>query len=145
MFRRMVAHRSHIAIVDDDPAMRQAVGRLCGAASLANRSFSSAEEFLASDAPEEASFLILDIQLPGLSGFELHEALTKRGLQLPVVFITGQDQPLSREKARKAGAAAYLTKPFSAADLIAALRGHVPASGKSPSPNTNQPPIQTTP
>jgi FixJ family two-component response regulator len=121
----MVAHRSQIAIVDDDPAMRQAVGRLCGAASLPSRCFSSAEEFLASEAPEETSFLILDVQLPGLSGFDLYEHLHQRGIRLPVVFITGQDQPLSRQKALKAGAAAYLTKPFAAADLIAAIRGRI--------------------
>jgi FixJ family two-component response regulator len=138
MFRRMVAQSSQIAIVDDDPAMRQAVGRLCGAAALPNRCFSSAEEFLASDALEDASFLILDVQLPGFSGFELHEQLMKRGIRLPVVFITGQDQPLYREKARMAGAAAYLTKPFQAAELIAAVRGHLLAD-ESPSPSTNQP------
>ncbi|MCU0776446.1 MAG: response regulator [Akkermansiaceae bacterium] len=134
MIRPMVAHRCQIAIVDDDPAMRRAVGRLCVASQLPNRCFSSAEEFLASDAPEETSFLILDVHLPGLSGFELHESLTKRGIRLPVVFITGQDQPLSREKARKAGAAAYLTKPFAAADLIAAVRGQI--RDESPSSKT---------
>jgi FixJ family two-component response regulator len=133
MFRRMVAHRNPIAIVDDDPAMRQAVGRLCGAAALETRCFSSAEEFLASDAQEETGFLILDIHLPGLSGFELHEHLASQGIHRPVVFITGQDQPLSREKAHKAGAAAYLTKPFAAADLLAAVRG---GSTDSPSEKT---------
>ncbi len=132
MFRRMVAQSSQIAIVDDDPAMRQAVGRLCGAAALPNRCFSSAEEFLASDALEDANFLILDVQLPGLSGFELHESLTKRGIHLPVVFITGQDRPHCREKARKAGAAAYLTKPFATADLLAAVRSQFPDSRNSP-------------
>jgi FixJ family two-component response regulator len=137
MFRAMVAHRSQIAIVDDDPAMRQAVGRLCGAAALPNRCFSSAEDFLSSDAVESATFLILDVQLPGLSGFELHEHLMKRGIHLPVVFITGQDQPHSREKARKAGAAAYLTKPFPAAELIAAVRSQWPSAGKSPSTTNN--------
>ena len=139
MFRRMVAHRSQIAIVDDDPAMRQAVGRLCGAAALPSRCFSSAEEFLTSDALEDASFLILDVQLPGFSGFELHEQLMKRGICLPVVFITGQDQPLYREKARMAGAAAYLTKPFPAAELIAAVRKYLPAPTEFLSPSTNQP------
>jgi len=123
MFRAVIAHRNQIAIVDDDPAMRQAVGRLCGAAALESRCFSSAEEFLASDAQKEVGFLILDIHLPGLSGFELHDHLMNRGIDLPVCFITGQDQPLSREKARMAGAAAYLTKPFAAADLLAAVRG----------------------
>ena len=124
MFGGMDARRSGIAIVDDDPAMRQAVGRLCAAVALPSRCFSSAEEFLASDAVDSVSFLILDVQLPGRSGFELHEHLLERGIQLPVVFITGQDQPHRRTKARQAGAAAYLTKPFPAADLIAALRGH---------------------
>jgi FixJ family two-component response regulator len=131
MFPIMVMHRSQIAIVDDDPAMRQAVGRLCGAAAMPNRCFSSAEEFLTSDALEDSNFLILDIQLPGLSGFELHEHLVSRGIRLPVVFITGQDQPLSREKARKAGAAAYLTKPFAAADLLAAVNGGCPQPTES--------------
>ena len=131
MFRGMVAHRSHIAIVDDDPAMRRAVGRLCGAAALPSRCYSSAEELLTSDALEDAGFLILDVQLPGLSGFELHEQLMKRGIRLPVVFITGQDQPLYREKARMAGAAAYLTKPFPAAKLIAAVRKHLPVPDQS--------------
>ena len=124
MLRSMVAPAPQIAIVDDDPAMRHAVARLCGAVSLPNRSYASAEEFLASDAVADATCLILDVQLPGLSGFELHDHLLKRGIHLPVVFITGQEQPHGREKARKAGAAAYLTKPFPAADLSAALRGH---------------------
>lgn len=131
----MIAHRNQIAIVDDDPAMRQAVGRLCGAATLNTRCFSSAEDFLASDTQEETGFLILDIHLPGLSGFELHEHLVSQGIHRPVVFITGQDQPLSREKARKAGAAAYLTKPFTAADLLAAVRG-----GCTESPSTTSQP-----
>jgi FixJ family two-component response regulator len=136
MFRDLVTHQPAIAIVDDDPAMRQAVGRLCGAAALTSRSFSSAEEFLASDAQEEAGFLILDVDLPGLSGFELHEHLVSRGIHRPVVFITGQDQLISREKARKAGAAAYLTKPFAAADLLAAVRSECPESTQSATTDT---------
>ncbi len=122
----MVAPHASIAIVDDDPAMRQAVGRLCGAAALPSRCFSSAEEFLSSDAPEETAFLILDVQLPGLSGFGLHQSLLQRGIRLPVVFITGQDQPQYREMSQKAGAAAYLTKPFAAVELISALNSYLP-------------------
>jgi FixJ family two-component response regulator len=138
MFRAMVAHRSHISIVDDDPAMRQAVGRLCGAAHIPNRCFASAEDFLTSEAVDSSSCLILDIQLPGLSGFELHEQLRERGIHLPVVFMTGQDLPLNREKALKAGGT-YLTKPFPSTDLIAAVRGHI----QDESPSTNTQPPQT--
>jgi FixJ family two-component response regulator len=136
MFCRIVAHRNKIAIVDDDPAMRQAVGRLCGAAALSSRSFSSAEEFLASDAQEETGLLILDVHLPGLSGFELHEHLVSRGIRRPVVFITGQDQPINREKASEAGAAAYLTKPFAAADLLAAMSDSCSQPTESPITDT---------
>jgi FixJ family two-component response regulator len=141
----MVALRSQIAIVDDDPAMRQAVGRLCGAAAFSSRCFSSAEDLLASAALDEAGFLILDIHLPGLSGFELHERLLILGIELPVVFITGQDHLINREKARKAGAVAYLTKPFAAAELIAALRSHGAGPAESPSVSSRPPTDPTTP
>lgn len=124
----MVADQFHIAIVDDDPAMRRAVARLCGASELPSCSFASAEEFLESDSPELASMLILDINLPGLSGFELHDHLKHMGIELPVVFITGHDQPLNRERARRTGAAAYLTKPFPADLLINAVRSQMPAN-----------------
>lgn len=127
MFAFMAAHSPQIIIVDDDPGMGQAIERLCGAVDMPARRFPSAEEFLASDAIDSASMLILDVNLPGLSGFELHDLLASRGIHLPVVFITGQDQPLSREKARMAGAAAYLTKPFRSGELLEALHSHLPA------------------
>lgn len=134
----MVAHRSHISIVDDDPAMRQAVGRLCGASHIPNLCFGSAEDFLSSDAVNSSSCLVLDIHLPGLSGFELHDRLRQCGIEVPVVFITGQDHPHNREKALKAGGA-YLIKPFPAADLLAAVSLEI----KDESPSTTTPPIQT--
>lgn len=141
----MVEHHSHIAIVDDDPAMRQAVGRLCCAADLPCRCFPSAEDFLSSDSVHHASLLILDVRLPGLSGFELRDRLAILGISLPVVFITGQDQPLSREKARMAGAAAYLTKPFEASQLISAVRRHLPAGAIAPSHDRHSETIPHTP
>ncbi len=115
---------SRIAIVDDDPAMRQAVGRLCRAADLPCSCFTSAEDFLNSDRVGHFSLLILDVNLPGLSGFELHHQLALRGIKPQVVFITGQDQPLSRKSARHAGAA-YLTKPFKGEALISIVRRHL--------------------
>lgn len=133
----MVAQQFRIAIVDDDSAMRRAVARLCAASDLPCHGFASAEELLDSEALETADILILDIQLPGLSGFDLHESLLKRGIRMPRVFITGQDQPIHREKARKAGAVAYLTKPFPAAELIAAIRAQSPTMEASPSTTTS--------
>lgn len=128
MLCHMVAHHSEIVIVDDDPGMGQAIERLCGAVRMPARCFASAEDFLASDALDSASILVLDVNLPGLSGFELYDLLAGRGIHLPVIFITAQDHPLSREKSRKSGAAAYLTKPFRGSDLLEALHSHLPAA-----------------
>ena len=122
----MVAHQSHVAIVDDDPAMRRAVARLCGAADLRCRSFASAEEFLDSDAPQHAAMLVLDVHLPGLSGFDLHDQLRRRGIALPVIFITGHDKTFNRERAHRTGSG-YLTKPFPSEMLLKAARGHMAA------------------
>jgi FixJ family two-component response regulator len=124
----MVPPPSPIAIVDDNLGLGRAIGRLCEVLALPFRCFGSAEEFLVSDALHDTSLLILDVQLPGLTGFELYDHLLSRGIHLPVVFVTGQDDALSRAKARAACAAAYLPKPFRANELITALRKHFPVT-----------------
>jgi len=116
-----------IVVVDDDPSMLQALERLLGAAGMSVRSFHSPEALLASDAIGHASCLVLDVELPGLSGFELQHHLAAAGIELPVVFITGHDHPLFRHKAGLAGAD-YLTKPFPGRDLLRAVRRHLPAA-----------------
>jgi FixJ family two-component response regulator len=64
---------------------------------------------------------VLDIQMPGLSGFDLQERLAAARLPIPIIFITAHDDPLTRERARKSGAIAYLTKPFDAHALLEAV------------------------
>lgn len=117
-----------IIVVDDDMSMSQAVERLLAAAGWPSRSFASAEDFLASDAVARASVLILDIQLPGISGLELFRQLKAAGGAPPVIFITARDQPDIRDQAREAGAAACFIKPFDGNQLIQTIRHHLPAA-----------------
>lgn len=117
-----------IIVVDDDVSMSQAIERLLAAAGWRVRSFASAEELLASGASAGAAVLIFDIQLPGMSGLALHRHLAAGGPVPPVIFITAQDRPNTRDIARQSGAAAYFTKPFAGRELIQAIHQHLPAA-----------------
>jgi FixJ family two-component response regulator len=110
-----------IFLIDDDSSMRHAIERILSLGGYAPKSFSSAEALLDSGKVVEASCLILDVHLPGLTGFELYEELLRYGKPPPVIFITAYDEPESRETADKIGAAAYFTKPFSGRELVAAI------------------------
>ncbi|WP_035611358.1 response regulator [Haloferula sp. BvORR071] len=117
-----------IIVVDDDTSMSQAIERLLAAAGLRSRCFGSAEELLESGASSGAAVLILDIQLPGMSGLDLFRQLSSTGHVLPAIFITGQDRPNIREQAQKSGAVAYFTKPFEGRELIEVIHRHLPAA-----------------
>jgi len=111
-----------IVVVDDDDGLRHALGRVLNAAGFRAETFASAETLLQSDAAGRAACLVLDIHLPGLSGFELRRALVRTGShQPPVIFITGHDEPAARAQAEALGAADYLPKPFAGRTLVAAV------------------------
>lgn len=110
-----------IGIVDDDASILRAVRRLLAAAGFTVKTFSSAEEFLASDHPERISCLVLDIHLTGLSGFELQDRLVQAQVRIPIVFITAHDDVSTRERAQRGGASEYLRKPFDEHSLIGAI------------------------
>jgi FixJ family two-component response regulator len=114
-------HEHEIVVVDDDASVSQAIMRVLSAAGLHAVTFSSAEALLQAGAAKSADCLILDIVLPGLSGFELHQRLAEAGRKTPVIFITAHDEPAGRERARQAGAIAYLIKPFSGRALVAVV------------------------
>src|SRR5207253_191033 len=78
-----------VYVVDDDPSLRQAMGRLCHAAGLEVKTFASAREFLGHGAPSSPACLVLDVRLPGLSGLDLQAELAARDIQTPIVFISG--------------------------------------------------------
>jgi FixJ family two-component response regulator len=111
-----------IVVVEDDEGSRQAFARVLNAAGFRAETFASAENLLESDAADRATCLVLDIHLPGRSGFELRRELVRSGVrQAPVIFITGHDDPAAREQAEALGAAAYLPKPFAGHALVAAV------------------------
>jgi len=110
-----------IVVVEDDESMRSALVRMLRAAGYATTAFSSAEDCLAAPPGCVAACLVLDINLPGLSGLELHARLAAVGRAAPVVFITAHGSDASREAAARAGALAYLLKPFAGRDLLSAI------------------------
>ena len=111
-----------VIIIDDDESFRTFLTRLVGTVGLKTVAYSSAEDFLAAKATGGPACLVLDVQMPGLSGLDLQRALTEVGRPLPIVFITGHgDIPMTVE-AMKAGAVGFLSKPFRNQDLIDAVK-----------------------
>jgi len=110
-----------VYVVEDDTSLRNAVRRLLRSAQYRVITFASAEEFRQSDFKSSPGCLLLDIRLPGISGFELREELLASGVQMPVIFITGHDRDGMEVQAMKLGATAYLRKPFDEETLLGAI------------------------
>jgi RNA polymerase sigma factor (sigma-70 family) len=110
-----------IAIVDDDPSAREGLSTLIRSAGLQVETFVSAQEFLARPGAETPSCLVLDLQLPGLSGLDLQKRMAEVGLEIPIVFLTGHGNIPASVQAMKAGAVEFLTKPFDEHDLLQAI------------------------
>lgn len=111
-----------VIIIDDDESFRTFLTRLVGTVGLKTVAYGSAEDFLAAKTPDGPTCLVLDVQMPGLSGLDLQRALAEGGRSLPIVFITGHgDIPMTVE-AMKAGAVGFLSKPFRNQDLIDAVK-----------------------
>ena len=113
--------RSLVAVVDDSNSVRESLPDLLQHVGFVVQAFSSAEGFLASEAAENTSCLILDVGLPGMSGPELQQELIRRGSGIPIVFITAQGDSSLRPRLLALGAVACLFKPFSDTALIEAV------------------------
>src|SRR5271166_2521036 len=111
-----------IAIVDDDPSVREGLSSLIRSAGLRVEIFASAQEFLARSGAEAPSCLVLDLQLPGLSGLDLQKRMAEVGLEIPIVFLTGHGNIPASVQAMKAGAVEFLTKPVDEQDLLRAIQ-----------------------
>jgi len=111
-----------IAIVDDDPSAREGLSSLLRSAGLKVETFASAQEFLARPSADAPSCLVLDLQLPGLSGLELQKRMAEAGLEIPIVFLTGHGNIPASVQAMKAGAVEFLTKPFDDEQLLQAIQ-----------------------
>jgi FixJ family two-component response regulator len=111
-----------IAIVDDDASVREGLHSLIRSAGWRVETFVSAQEFLGRLGAEAPSCLILDLQLPGLSGLDLQERMAKVGLEIPIVFLTGHGNIPASVQAMKAGAVEFLTKPLDEQKLLQAIQ-----------------------
>jgi len=107
-----------IAIVEDDDGVRVAYADLMSSYGYEVRAFGSAEDFVASNCQNEVECLILDQRLPGLSGLELQAQLKRQHCALPIVFVTSQDDDVTRAKALDSGAVHFLNKPIDADELV---------------------------
>jgi FixJ family two-component response regulator len=117
----MATIRRTIAVVDDDDSVRQSLRQLLRAADFDTLTFASAEEFLSSRDGERADCLIVDVNLPGMTGVALVHALAAAGTGTPVVLITARDDHSTVEAIRRAGRGPHLRKPFSDEELFAAI------------------------
>jgi FixJ family two-component response regulator len=111
-----------IAVVDDDPSVRKGLERLIRSLGWKAETFASAQEFLNQPWNEAPSCLVLDLQLPDLSGLDLQKRMVDAGLETPIVFLTGHGNIPTSVKAMKAGAVEFLTKPVDEQDLLRAIQ-----------------------
>jgi FixJ family two-component response regulator len=111
-----------VIVIDDDPAIREALGSLIRSVDFQAKLLASVGEFLKSGRPEGPACLVLDVRLPGQSGLDLQRELATMHIHLPIIFITGHgDIPMS-VRAMKGGAIEFLTKPFRDQDLLDAIQ-----------------------
>jgi len=121
--------RSLVSVVDDDESVRESLPDLLNEFGFATRTFSSAEEFLASDCVGQTRCLILDIAMPGMTGPELKLELIRRRQAIPTIFITANRDKNVRPRLLEEGAVECLFKPFSDTALLEALNAALGAEG----------------
>ena len=111
-----------VYVIDDDPAMLHGLATLIELTGFEAKAYASATEFLETYQPTSPACLVLDVRLPGMSGFELQRELAKRGCPPPIVFITGNAGLDVAAEAMDLGAVAFLEKPFQAQELLDSVR-----------------------
>jgi FixJ family two-component response regulator len=117
--------RLRVAVVDDEQAVRKGLSRLLLTADFDPRVYESAQDFLHDLPRERPDCLLVDLQMPGLSGMDLQAMLQRDGAELPVIIVTARDDPESHEKCLELGAAACLCKPLDRDALVDVIRAVV--------------------
>jgi len=117
-----------VAIVDDDESIRRSLARVFRINGISARTFASAEDFLSFCSDDEPRCLVLDVQLGGMSGFELKDRLYANGRTAPIIFITALDEIPSGELQGRSGSHGYLRKPFETTALLALVYEYVRTS-----------------
>jgi len=110
-----------IAIVDDDELFRRSIERLVRSAGFTVEAFGSAEDFLERGDLDRTACAILDMKLPGMNGLDLQQRLITTATPIPIVFVSAHDEAMIQESALRAGAVAFLRKPFDNSTLLDAL------------------------
>jgi FixJ family two-component response regulator len=117
-----------IAVVDDDAAVREAVQSLLRSVGFRAAAFASAQDFLQSGRLPETACLIVDVRMPRMSGLELQQRLRTAQDPRPIIFITAHGDAETRTRALRAGAVAFLDKPFSDEALLRAVQAALPSA-----------------
>lgn len=120
-----------ISIVDDDESVRDATASLMRSAGYAPKAFPCAKDFLNSEDVKSTDFLIADVQMPGMTGIELHDRLVNAGVRIPTILITAYPDARMRERAFQSGVIGYLTKPFDEGELLQCIETAL-QSGSTP-------------
>jgi FixJ family two-component response regulator len=131
----MVKPRFLLAVLDDEESVRNALRRLFRSADHDVVAFGSGRDFLEFLKARVPDCLVLDLHLPGLTGLDVLHRLRQEGSRLPVVVITGKDEPGTREEVLASGATAYLVKPLDGQTLLAAISSAVDQAGGASGPN----------
>lgn len=113
--------RATVFVIDDDASMRRSLDGLLRSVGLEVHLYASTQEFMRATRPDAPGCLLLDVRLPGMSGLTFQQELTKAGITMPVIFITGHGDVPMTVRAMKAGAADFLTKPFEEQALLDAI------------------------
>lgn len=127
----MAETSSWIAIVDDDPAVLKALRRLLRSRAFRVQTFESGQDFLAALPHGLPECLIVDLQMPGMSGLDLQQHLARNGIPIPIIMITAHGEAALRGRHEQAGLVAFLLKPLQESSLFAAIDKAIGASGGS--------------
>ena len=116
-----MSDHAKISVVDDDEAVRDALGSLLSALGYRVQTFESATAFIEDEGIADTACLITDVQMPGMTGLELLEHLSASGSHIPVIVVSAHGQALSRARARRSGAVAWLEKPVRQERLVESI------------------------
>ncbi len=118
----MIDNTTIAYVIDDDPAIRKALGRLFKSVDIQAATFATAEEFLSHSLPDVNSCVVVDVCMPGVSGLDLQRILAERNSQIPIIFITGHGDIPMAVCAMKSGAVNFLRKPFEDHELLSTVQ-----------------------
>lgn len=120
-----------IYVVDDDRAVRDSLHRLFSSANLPVKTYACAKDFLVALSLDTAGCVVLDVRMPGMTGFELQRYLSRQSIEIPIVMITGHGSPAMARRAMEAGAFEFMVKPLDGQDVLEVVAKAIDAGTKA--------------